>query len=84
MSILFLSSFLVSCREDGGGDGSNDGGENNQAAENQIRIKMDLSNSSGLLTTDGTNNSRIHRENAKYLGIEPNETALLMVSRSNT
>ena len=83
ISILFLSSFLVSCRDDGGGDGSNDGGENNQAAENQIRIKMDLSNSSGLLTTDGTNNSRIHRENAKYLGIEPNETALSMVSRSN-
>ena len=83
MTIVFLNTFFVSCRDDGGGGDSSDGGENNQAAENQIRIKMDLSNSAGLLTTDGTNNSRIHRENAKYLGIEPNETALSMVSRSN-
>lgn len=83
LSAVCLSSFFVACRNDDGGDGGNGGGENNQAAENQIRIKMDLSNSAGMLTTDGTSNSRIHRENARYLGIEPNENALALMSRSN-
>ena len=47
---LLLSLALVGCSNNNGGD---DGGDDmNQASDNLVSIKMDLSNSAGLLTTD--------------------------------
>ena len=79
--VLLLSLALVGCSKNNGGD---DGGDDiDQASDNLVSIKLDLSNSAGLLTTDSTGSARMHRKNARYLGIEPNERALALMQRSS-
>ena len=75
--VLLLSLALVGCSKNNGGD------DIDQASDNLVSIKLDLSNSAGLLTTDSTGSARIHRKNARYLGIEPNERALALMQRSS-
>ena len=85
--VLLLSLTLVGCSNGGGdGDGGDggDGGDVDEASDNLVSLKMDLSNSAGLLTTDSTGSARMHRKNARYLGIEPNERALGLMQRSST
>ena len=78
--VLLLSLALVGCND---GDSSEYHGGNDHASENLVSIKMDLSDSAGLLTTDSTNSARMHRKNARYLGIETNERALGLMQRSS-
>ena len=78
--VIFLSLALIGCGKDDGDDGGDD---MDQASDNLVSIKMDLSNSAGLLTTDSTSSARMHRKNARYLGIEPDERALAIMERSS-
>jgi hypothetical protein len=85
--VLLLSLALVGCNGDGdehGDGGGGGGGDVDEASDNLVSLKMDLSNSAGLLTTDNTGSARMHRKNARYLGIEPNERALGLMQRSST
>ena len=80
--VLLLSLALVGCsKNNDGGDGG--GGDVDEASDNLVSLKLDLSNSAGLLTTDSTSSARMHRKNARYLGIEPNERALALMQRSS-
>ena len=76
--VIFLTLALLGCgKDDKGGDDCCD-----DASDNLVSIKMDLSSSAGLLTTDSTASARMHRKKARYLGIEPNERALAIMERS--
>ena len=55
--------------------------ETNQASGNLVTLKADLSESAGLLTTDGSYTAREHVKNANYLGIKPNLQALSELRR---
>ena len=84
--ILSLSFVIVGCSEnDGDGDGRHTPGNDNvdEATGQLVSLKMDLSDSAGLLTTDSSETSRQHIENARYLGIEPNAGALRAVGRAD-
>ena len=82
--VLLLSLALVGCsKNNDGGDGDGGGGDVDEASDNLVSLKLDLSNSAGLLTTDSTSSARMHRKNARYLGIEPNERALALMQRSS-
>ena len=83
--ILSLSFVIVGCsKNDGDGDGRHTPDDNVDEASGQlVSLKMDLSDSAGLLTTDSSETSRQHIENARYLGIEPNAGALRAVGRAD-
>jgi len=84
--VLSLSFVIVGCsKNDGDGDGRHTPGNDNddQATGQLVSLKMDLSDSAGLLTTDSSETSRQHIENARYLGIEPNVGALRAVGRAD-
>ena len=84
--VLSLSFVIVGCsKNDGDGDGRVTPGNDNddQASGQLVSLKMDLSDSAGLLTTDSSETSRQHIENARYLGIEPNAGALRAVGRAD-
>ena len=84
--VLSLSFVIVGCsKNDGDGDGRHTPGNDNddQATGQLVSLKMDLSDSAGLLTTDSSETSRQHIENARYLGIEPNAGALRAVGRAD-
>ena len=70
--VLLLSLALVGCSKNSGDDGGRDDCDGDQACDNLVTLKVNLSNSAGLLTTDSTGTARMHRKNARYLGIEPN------------
>ncbi len=74
--VIFLTLALLGCGKNDG-----DGGDDccDDASDNLVSLKMDLSSSAGLLTTDSTASARMHRKNARYLGIEPNERALAIM-----
>ena len=80
--VLLLSLALVGCSKNNG-DGGDGGGDVDEASGNLVSLKMDLSNSAGLLTTDSTSSARMHQKNARYLGIEPNERALAIMEHSS-
>ena len=83
--VLSLSFVIVGCsKNDGDGDGRHTPDDNVDEASGQlVSLKMDLSDSAGLLTTDSSETSRQHIENARYLGIEPNAGALRAVGRAD-
>ena len=84
--VLSLSFVIVGCsKNDGDGDGRHTPGNDNvdQATGQLVSLKMDLSDSAGLLTTDSSETSRQHIENARYLGIEPNAGALRAMGRAD-
>ena len=81
--ILSLSFVIVGCSKNDG-DGRHTPDDNVDEASGQlVSLKMDLSDSAGLLTTDSSETSRQHIENARYLGIEPNAGALRAVGRAD-
>ena len=82
---LSLSFVLVGCSSNDGDGNSGDGnsGDVDQASGQLVNLKMDLSDSAGLLTTDSSETSRQHIENARYLGIEPNVRALRAMGRAD-
>ena len=83
--VLSLSFVIVGCSmNDGDGDGrATPGNDDDQASGQLVSLKMDLSDSAGLLTTDSSETSRQHIENARYLGIEPNAGALRAMGRAD-
>ena len=82
--ILSLSFVIVGCSENDGDGRHTPGNDNVDEATGQlVSLKMDLSDSAGLLTTDSSETSRQHIENARYLGIEPNAGALRAVGRAD-
>ena len=76
---LSLSFCIVGCSKNGDGNS----GDVDQASGQLVSLKMDLSDSAGLLTTDSSETSRQHIENARYLGIEPNVRALRAMGRAD-
>ena len=82
---LSLSFVIVGCSSNDGEGNSGDGnsGDVDQASGQLVNLKMDLSDSAGLLTTDSSETSRQHIENARYLGIEPNVRALRAMGRAD-
>ena len=82
---LSLSFVIVGCSSNDGDGNSGDGnsGDVDQASGQLVSLKMDLSDSAGLLTTDSSETSRQHIENARYLGIEPNVRALRAMGRAD-
>ena len=82
---LSLSFVIVGCSRNDGDENSGDGnsGDVDQASGQLVNLKMDLSDSAGLLTTDSSETSRQHIENARYLGIEPNVRALRAMGRAD-
>ena len=82
---LSLSFVIVGCSSNDGEENSGDGnsGDVDQASGQLVNLKMDLSDSAGLLTTDSSETSRQHIENARYLGIEPNVRALRAMGRAD-
>ncbi len=82
--ILSLSFVIVGCSENDGDGRHTPGNDNVDEATGQlVSLKMDLSDSAGLLTTDSSETSRQHIENARYLGIKPNAGALRAVGRAD-
>ena len=79
---LSLSFVIVGCSSNDGDENSGDGNVD-QASGQLVNLKMDLSDSAGLLTTDSSETSRQHIENARYLGIEPNVRALRAMGRAD-
>ena len=81
---LSLSFVIVGCSKNGDGNsGDGNSGDVDQASGQLVSLKMDLSDSAGLLTTDSSETSRQHIENARYLGIEPNVRALRAMGRAD-
>jgi len=82
---LSLSIVIVGCSSNSGNGNSANGnsGDVDQASGQLVNLKMDLSDSAGLLTTDSSETSRQHIENARYLGIEPNVRALRAMGRAD-
>ena len=81
---LSLSFVIVGCSKNGDGNsGDGNSGDVDQASGQLVNLKMDLSDSAGLLTTDSSETSRQHIENARYLGIEPNVRALRAMGRAD-
>ena len=79
---LSLSFVIVGCSSNDGDENSGDGNVD-PASGQLVNLKMDLSDSAGLLTTDSSETSRQHIENARYLGIEPNVRALRAMGRAD-
>ena len=64
---LSLSFVIVGCSKNGDGNsGDGNSGDVDQASGQLVSLKMDLSDSAGLLTTDSSETSRQHIENARY------------------
>jgi hypothetical protein len=81
---LSLSFVIVGCSKNGDGNsGDGNSGDVDQASGQLVNLKLDLSDSAGLLTTDSSETSRQHIENARYLGIEPNVRALRAMGRAD-
>ncbi|MEC9337335.1 MAG: hypothetical protein VX927_02520, partial [SAR324 cluster bacterium] len=82
---LSLSFVIVGCKsnDDDGNPAGCGSKDNEQACGQLVKLKMDLSGSAGLLTTDSSETSRQHIENARYLGIEPNVRALRAMGRAD-
>ncbi len=81
LTICILS--LAGCQEEGDDDGGTSTGQG--GSQDAISTKLDLTDSSGLLVTNGASSesASIHRKNAEYLGIEPNTAVFTNTIKSS-